>query len=108
MTDMFDQAKQAVAGNKDAIEGALDQVGSLIDGATGGQFHDQIEGAKSTVEAQVADGSLVDNVKAQAQAHSAEVGGILDQVGAAADQATGGKFHDQIEGAKGAAEQQLS
>ncbi len=51
----FDAIKDAADSNEAAVEGALDQLGAIIDQKTGGQFTDQIDQAKDIVKSQVGD-----------------------------------------------------
>lgn len=51
--DFIEEIKNAAAGHEDQIKGAIDQVGDLIDGQTGGQFAAQVDQAQAFAKDQV-------------------------------------------------------
>lgn len=52
---MLDDIKKAAAGQEDAINAAIDQVGEHVDAKTGGQYTEQIDQAEEFVKDKVAE-----------------------------------------------------
>ena len=55
--DFVEKIKGAVAGNKDAIEGAVDKAGDFVDSKTEGKHAAQVDQAQDFLKGQVRQGS---------------------------------------------------
>lgn len=52
--EIFDKITDAVGGNSDQVDSAIDKVGDLVDEKTGGQFEGQVDQAQQFLKDQVA------------------------------------------------------